>query len=734
MLPTTLDATAAAGAAEPEKPNGSDDDVLAAARTFLRERIGAESTDRAEALDDLRFLKGGANQWPAETAKSREIEKRPALTINKLPTFLHQVTNDQRQNTPGIKVHPVDDGADVETAKVLQGMIRHIEYSSNADVAYDTAVNSGAACGRGYFRLITEYEDERSFNQVIRFRRIRNPFSVYFGEHQEADGSDCMQVMLTANMRRSEFKLQYPQASAGDSGLENGLGDAITEWFSEHTVRVAEFYRVEQTPAKLVLLSDGTTAWKDEVPEGLPAGVSVVQERDSLKRVVRWYLVTGAEVLDQADIPCRWIPVFPVYGDELDIEGEVTRSGIVRHAKDPARMYNFWMTAATEEVSLRPKTPFVMAEGQDEGFEAEWASANTRSYSRLRYKPVTIGGQLAPPPQRQPMADVPVGVLQMAMHASDNIKATTGLFDSSLGARGTATSGRQEIAQQRQGDVANFHFTDNLARAIRHAGRCIVDMIPRVYDTERIVSILGEDRTPGHAAINKPMEQPKVDPKTGAVQKVLNDVRVGRYDVTVRTGPGYDTQRQEAVAAMTEVGGKWPKLMDVAGDKVIRAMDWPGADEIADRIKRTIPAEILGDEENGGAPNQLPPEVQQQLQQLEAANQQLQAQLQEAANGIEKARIDAASRERVAEINATAKQDAEELKGLVQLLLQRMQPPPVLVDQALRTGEPDTQDPASAGSVVSGPQDSRATGGQPSNTAPMTGQPGGIEPGQEFAQ
>jgi hypothetical protein len=471
-------------------------------------------------------------------------------------------------------------------------------------------------------------------------------------------------------------------------------------WIDSLEVRVAEYYRVHETSATLIQLSNGEVGYKEDLL-ALPPGVTVVAERVSTKREVQWFKTNGHEILDRAVIPCRWIPVFPVYGDELDIDGKVVRSGIIRHAKDPAKMYNFWMTTATEEIALRPKSPFIGAEGTFEGHTTKWMQANHRSFPYLEYKPVSLGGQLAPPPQRQPMADIPSGALQMMMHANDNIKATTGLFDSSLGARGNATSGVQERQQQRQGDMANYHYTDGLNRAIRHAGRCIVDMIPHIYDTERVVRLLGEDGSASYAEVNKPLppEEQKPDPKTGAVQTVLNDLTVGTYDVTVDSGPSYDTLRQEAAENMIELGGRWPKLMEVAGDKVIKAMDWPMADEIAERVANTIPAEIRQSEEERKAGGALPPEAQAQIEQMQAQMQEMQAALQEAASGIEKAKIDAASRERVAEINAVSKQDVEELKGVIALLLAKMQPSPELTAQAMQTGENDATRPMDASPV-----------------------------------
>lgn len=658
------------------------DDILEAARDRMAQAVESDSTDRALALDDLRFLRGGEDQWPTEAVQARKIDGRPLMTFNKLPASLRQVTNDQRQNTPSIKVHPVDSGADVETAGVIQGVIRHIEYESNADVAYDTAVNSAAACGRGFFRLITEYETEASFDQVIRFKRERNPLNVFVDPLSvEPDGSDMRWAFIIDQMTRSEFKRKYPKATAGQSDFDaQALGTSGQHWFSGDTITVAEYYWIDEQDATLVALSDGSTGYKEDLDEAQAAlaGVTIVAQRKTTRRRVRWAKITGCDVLEETEILCRWIPVFPVYGDELDVAGEVTRRGMVRDAKDPARMYNFWMTTATEEVALRPKTPFIGAEGQFDADRAKWATANVRSHPYIQYKPKTVDGQLAPPPQRQPMADVPVGVLQMAAHASEDIKAITGIFDASLGARSNETSGRAIMARQREGDISNFHFADNLNRAVRHAGRCIIDMLPHYYDTARVVRIRGEDETLDSAQINTPVAL------GDGTQRIMNDLTVGKYDVTVSAGPSYTTQRQEAAEGMTQLAQAWPKMMDIAGDKVVGNLDWPGADEIAERIKRTIPPQIVGADDD--EQQQIPPQVQQQMAQMQQLLQQAQQALQEHESGLAKARIDAESRVAVAQINAQSRQDVEELKGMVQMLLQQMQPPAPLTAAAYRTG------------------------------------------------
>jgi hypothetical protein len=670
-----------------DKQARTDDDaaIIAECMDRMRISIAADNENRTNGLDDLAFLKG--DQWDERIKQQRAMDGRPCLTINKLPTSLHQVTNSQRQNVPSIKVHPTTDG-DMKIAEVVQGGIRHIEYASNADVAKDTAVNSAAAIGFGYFRLVTDYVDPSSFDQEIQFKRIRNPFTVYMDPScVEIDGSDQKWCILSSKQPRTEYVLEHPDADPCSFTVVRGIGDRGADWITESEVRTAEYYRIYYESAETVLLSNGESGYKDKLLE-IPEGVTIVKTRKSLRPTVQWFKLSATEVLERADIPCKWIPVFPVVGDEIDIDGKVYRSGLIRNAKDPARMYNYWMTSATEQVGLIPKAPFIGAEGQFEGHESKWGQANVRSFPYLEYKPKTLAGQLAPPPQRQHMADVPTGVLAMAAHASDDIKSTTGLFDASLGARSNETSGVAIGRRDRQGETANYHYTDNLNTTLRHVGRCILDMWPAVYDGTRTMQIMGMDGKVKSVEINKPSVE---QTETGeAVEKLMNDMSsVAKFGVTISVGPSYDTLRQEAVDGMIQTAKNWPKLMDVAGDKVIRSMDWPMAEEIADRVEKTIAPELRDDEdgEQGGAANMVDTpkgpmpkdQVGPMLAQMDQQIQEMGKELTEAKTGMDKARLEADTRIAVAKINNEGREDLEELKGVIQMLLAKMQPPPALV-------------------------------------------------------
>lgn len=605
--------------------------ILTEARERFAAASDAEAQYRADALDDLRFL--ALDQWPEQLKNARENDPngaRPCLVLDKCNQHLRQIVNDMRQNRPAIKVRPVDDSADKDTAEVFSGLIRHIENRSGAEVAYLTAGEYAASIGRGFFRILTEYEHEYSFHQEIEIARIHNPFAVYLDPYStELDGSDAEWCFITDRVPKKLFEKQFPSAEPVDVERA-GIGDLL-EWYQEDSVRVAEyFYRLAKSEP-LLLLADGTTAWGDEYEQSLQNGidpVSVLQERQAQRRRVQWCKHTGAEILEQREFPSAYIPVIPVYGNQFWLEGERRIFGAVRAAKDAQRQYNYSASAATELIALAPRAPFVGAAGQFESFESEWGSANTENHAFLQYNPQSIGGIAVPPPQRQQFAGVPSGLIQQLSQAEHDIQAALGQYNASLGAPSNESSGVAIRQKQMESDMANSHYMHNLARSIEHAGFILVEMIPKVYDTQRTLRILGEDGTVDQAMIDPSMPQ-AMQSGQGAAKNIYN-LNVGRYDVAVTVGPGYSTRRQEAAEGMVQLAQANPQMMQVAGDLMVRNMDWPGAEQIADRLKRAIPPEVRGPEEDEGAPD--PAEVQAQMQQMQ---QQYEGQLAQAEQAIE---------------------------------------------------------------------------------------------------
>lgn len=591
------------------------DDLHRQALSAFRDAEAAEEHNRVTALEAITFARLG-DQWPASIKRQRQLDGRPCLTINKLPAIARQVINDFRQNKPSIEVHAADDFADPQTAQVYAGLIRNIEYQSNSDAIYDTALEAAVYGGFGYIRIVTDYSYDDSFNLDIRLKRVSNPFSVYGDPNgREVDSSDWDTAFVTDEYTKDSFKRQW-----GDKAQVDWDDTSWAEWRSveRSTVTVAEYWTREEAEKKIFQLSDGSVVDKEAIEDPafqlqLQIGVIGIQgERTVKTKRVKQRFVTGAEILEEKEWPGCYIPIVPVYGEEIDVQGKRYFRPLLYNSIDPQRNFNYWRSSATELVALAPRVPYIGPKNAFNTDNSKWQTANTQSHAYLEYD-----GQI--PPQRQPL-DVgrAAGALQEALNASEDIKTTTGIFDASLGARSNETSGKAILARQQEGDVSTFHFIDNVSRAIRHAGTILIDLIPKVYDSEQMVRILGEDGKQGMAQIG-PEAQPQVDPQTG--QPVMDEkgqtmlkvhaLGVGKYDLAVKTGPSFTTQREAATAFMTELVRADRSLAPVIAPELFKSMDYPGAAKIAEKIE-------------SATQNQVPEQVQQKLQEMQGVIAKLQ--------------------------------------------------------------------------------------------------------------
>ena len=587
------------------------------AKDFLRLCNDSDSNNRAEALDDVRFAAG--DQWPVDVQNSRVLEARPCLTINKVDAYIRQICNQQRQQRPRIKVHGMNNESDAKIAEILTGICRHIENQSDADSAYDHAFEYAVKMGWGYWRITTDYVREDSFDQEIYIKPVENPFTVYFDPNSVLpDGSDAERVLITTVISKNVFKKMYPEAEFDQGFSSRGTGDTESEWVTKEDIRIAEYFYTERTKEMLLQLSDGTTGYSDEIPskEVLEAaGITVVDKRETWRKKIKWCKLTAMEILEEGEWAGKFIPIVPTYGQEVRVDDKHKKFGLVRMAKDPQRMYNYWSTALTETVALAPKAKWLLAEGQDEGHENEWAMANIKAMPVLRYKQTDIEGRPAPQPTRLQPEPPPAGVMTALSGMNADLMAVVGIFDPSQLPQ-VNMSGKALQGQQAQVDMTNFHYYDNLTRSIRHTGRIILDLIPKIYDRERVMRIIGDDGKPEIVTLN----QPGTD--ENGVAKILNDVTVGEYDVVMDTGPGYNSKRQEASESMATILAADPNLMSQIGDLWFRNMDFPGADVIADRLATLNPLAKIDDK------SPIPPQVQMQLAQAQKQIQDLQQALQ----------------------------------------------------------------------------------------------------------
>jgi hypothetical protein len=653
---------------EKSKKPTSSDSVMKEAREAFGRCQDAETDNRKTAKDDITFARDGV-QWPENIAKQRQDDGRPCLTINKMPAFIRQVVNDARQNKPSIKVHPADSGADPEVAEILNGLIRNIEYTSNADVAYDTATECAVSGGFGYIRVGLDYAYDDSFDMDITVNRVSNPFSVYGDPNSRAaDSSDWDMAFVTDRLSKKQFEHEYKGATKAD--WEDSDWNDAQDWIDEDSVLVAEWWTRDKVDKPIVMLTNGMVVDKADLEEDeelqilIQAGALQVHgERVTKSCKVTQRIISGVEVLKTTDWVGKYIPIIPVYGDEFDIEGKRYFRSLIHNAIDAQRMVNYWRTTSTELVALAPKVPFIGPKGAFATDINRWNTANTKSHPFMEYDGQT-------PPIRLPLDAGPAaGALQEALNASDDMKAIIGLYDASLGARSNETSGVAINARQREGDVSTFHFIDNMARAIRHTGRVIIDLIPHVYTNERVIRVIGEDGSQRAQKVNtkEPVPatdkkgNPQVDEQGNPVLRMY-DLTAGKYDLTVTTGPSFTTRREEAAAQMTEMIRALPAAAPVLGKHLAKNLDWPGADEIAEELEAM-------------SQPQIPPEIQKAIEegkkkiaQLTEENQNLK--MDQAA---EQQKIAAQHQADMAKIEAQKQIDAIKLQSAEQLKLMEIQ-------------------------------------------------------------
>lgn len=593
----------------------TDDDFIADVRKKYERAAEAFADNRDAWRDDVRFAKLG-DIWPEDIKKQREADGQPCLVIPRLPAFIRRVVNEARQNRPAINVVPADSGADVETAEIMSGLIRNIEVSSDADIAYDTAVDAAVSGGFGFFQINTAYTSDDTFDQDIVIERIADPLTVLPDPDSDSvDGSDWNCCFVSKTMTKDDFEDQYKGAEKVDWDADySKLG---SPWFDGENVTVAAYWHREDAEHQIVALNNGTVVSMDEWREGekiwAALGIEQIGQPRTVKtKKVTQYILSGAEVLETIEWPGKYIPIVMVIGDEVIVEGKRTFKSLIRDAKDSERDNCYWRSMATETIALAPKVPFVGPEGAFDSDVEKWSTVNDSSHAFITYK-----GQI--PPQRQGATGPSAGELQLAIAAIDDMKAIMGIYDVSLGQRSNETSGVAIRQRQRQGDIAVYHFMDNLTRSIRHGGRILIDLIQKVKTTAGVIRTLGEDMEPRMAQIGPGGEQPDGMEQAKDIQRIY-DLGAGKYDLVVKAGPSFGTQREAAREELVEVIRAFPQAAPVLGPMYLRNSDWPGADDAADKLEAmSNPPEQQG----------LPPELQQQLGQMQQAMQAGQQRLAE---------------------------------------------------------------------------------------------------------
>lgn len=631
----------------------------------LKLAIDADDENRREAVESLNFLEG-IDQWDPEELRRRKASHRPALMVNLLPKYVDQVVGDMRQNKVRIKIRPASPTANIHIATIRQGLIGDIEYNSNAEYIYDQAGEMVASCGYGAWRVLHRYTEADPFLQELYLEYIPNPFSVYFSPGcKDAMYSDATYCFILDKPSRDEFKEQWPDKDVPGETFILGAGLESQNWYNDDTVTVAEYYVAQTEKVTMCRLSTGAdmeksaadsiiARWEEQKKENPELIVpTILKTVNVTRRNIRHYTITASEILsdngvDGEEVPGKFIPVIMVNGKERNISGKRHIRGMIKDAKDPQRMVNYWNTAAAEIVALAPKAPWVGTARQFEGYEKDYAAANVENYPMLKYNiDTTEGGQPIPPPQRTQQTSPPLAILSEIERAERNIQGTVGMSDRDTMAAGPERTGAAVIANKQPSDVGSFAYIDNLHRGILHTGKILNSAIPEIYDTDRDIRVRAWDttesvvpiNTTAARALNKVKQNPtmytgfKSTDIEGQLQQKgadtrFNDIKEGTYDVISSVGPSFSTQRAEASQVMLALSQTNPKLFDIGGDLIVQNMDFLYADDLASRLRKTLPAGLVPPKEGEVPPPPPPPTPDQvvALKKIEVEDKRIEVQ------------------------------------------------------------------------------------------------------------
>lgn len=637
----------------------SDDNRLSTTDPIVNEAIKRfrrcvewENPSRRNFLEDLKFAEADSDngfQWPNAIRRNRDIDERPCLTINKTRVHNLQITNDMRQNKPGLVARAVGGGASAEAAQMLTGIMRHIEYISQAQSAYTIAAGFQVRAGIGWLRVKRDYAGDDTFDQEIYIDGIIDPLAVYCDpDAKKLDKSDANFMFIFDDMPRDTFKEMYPEFK--DMAGQNALGAAEGRWVTKDHIRVCEYFRRVEHEDQIIAFRDPHDGMLKPIRKSkLPKEVWTQIDADPMARKrsiqltkVERHLIVGYELAETTEEPGIYIPLVPVIGEETVIDGILDRKGHTRALKDAQRMYNYHTSAMVEHLALQTKTPWIASAQAIEEYEGYWNTANKINYSVLTYNAYDDMGNVLPPPSRTEPPKESSGYIVAMQNAANELMMVSGQYQPVMGEPSNERSGKALSARQGQGDNATYHYIDNFAVALRHVGKILLDLIPRVYDTQRVMQIMAEDGTSFELEVDPQAKQAyeqRLDHEGEVAKRIFNPT-VGKFDVEAEVGPAYGTRREQAFDAYITLLTQAPGIAGVIADLLLQNADFPTAGEAAARLRRMVPKQALGQ-----GPSATETQQQQQIQQLSGL-------LQKALDDLAKAQISLKGKGEMRDIDA----------------------------------------------------------------------------------
>ena len=566
-------------------PRGYDSEssFLLEMRTRHNDGRSADNHNELAGRDDAKFVIG--EQWDPVVERKRRAALKPVMTVNRLIAFIAQVVNNRLMNETEIRVLP-DKAGTKEIAQLREGLIRSIYKNSNADLARDEALKYQVIGGQGAFCLAIDYASDDVFEQQISIKHIADPYAIVLDPlHTEPTGGDANWGFVEDDIPRVLFEKRWPWAAVVsfsddfDSLVRNA-------WITEDTVRIVAYWQMVTEGFKyLALYQDGTVHDVTDKEEWEYVNVTARKKDGSLyvrkvpNRFARMYLCSGLDILEGPfDYPISSIPIYKVPGWEVRDGTRLYRWGLTRFLKDPQRLHNYWRSVLAEQLVAAPRNKWLATQESVKGHEKQWRASPNSDDPFLYYNDGETAPVHIPPP------GIDAALLNEAGMATQDIRDISNIHEASLGMQSNEVSGKAIQARQMVSDVGTFIYHDRLRLADERCAKNINELIPYIYDTQRMVTIIGDDNKAMMKLINDP-----TDPNS--------DICAGKYSVTVTVGPATVTKRALAVEQMTAfmnaIGPAAEKYLDLFAE----AQDFPNAQKFANRARLALPPGSVPEDE-----------------------------------------------------------------------------------------------------------------------------------------
>lgn len=601
-------------AADPEVTAGGGGElnpVVKQATERFRRCAEWQAEARDNFLQDHKFRHGDSYngyQWPNRIRDQRDVDNRPCLTMNVIKQHNLQIINEAKQNKSAVAIRATGNGATKKAADMVAAWVRHTEYISDAQQAYSTAQEYQVDAGWGWWRVVAEYESERSFNQVAKIKRVWDPLSIYEDPDCVSKDKSDMNFAFVFDLVPDEMlEKVYPQVA--ELGTLQPLYNSTQDdsWNVKDHTRVCEYFRKEKFRDKLISFlapqPDGSVARKELLRSQLPKEMwEELQKaagskwRDTQTEEIQWFLIIGQKIVDRTTWPGKYIPLVKCFGEESIIDGKFDCAGHTRSMLDAQRMYNYNSSSQVEFVALQGKTPWIAAVQAIEEYETYWNTANIVNHSVLPWNAFNDEGEAIPAPKRQEPPSASPAYEQGMTTAFNQMMMTSGQWQNQMGMQGNERTGAAINARQQQGYTSVYHFQDNYAMALRLTGRILIDLMPHVLDTKRLLQLRDQEGNDFELEVDPGAKQAYMEhlnEDQEIARRVFNP-QLGTYGIESDVGPAYGTRREQTAEVLKLLLTQAPTLTPIIGDLLLRSLDIAESEEAAQRLHRMIPPQALG--------------------------------------------------------------------------------------------------------------------------------------------